>query len=113
MRLIDKLESIQKGSQSFDDSRTVFQRCLEKCSLNELMQIKSKLFDEKANVFQQLFHIESTNEEQQKNDLVQFLPTPIQDFQQIIKANFGQLIKPQSKQNSSPTNNHYQVFIFS
>jgi hypothetical protein len=112
MRLIDKLETIQKGSQSFDDSRTIFQRCLEKCSLNELMQLKSKLFDEKLNLFQQLFQIESTNDEQQqKNDLVQFLATPIQDFQQIIKSNFGQLIKPQSKQQtSSPTNNHYQVF---
>ncbi|CAF4644963.1 unnamed protein product, partial [Rotaria sp. Silwood2] len=69
MRLIDKLERIQKGSQSFDDSRIVFQ---------------------------------------DKNDLVQFISTPIQDFQQLIKLHFGQLIKPQSKQTSSPNNQHYQ-----
>jgi len=111
MRLIDKLEKIQKGSQSFDDSRLVFERCLEKCSLNELIQLKTKLFDEKLNSFENLFHIESINDEQQKTDLVQFLSTPIQDFQQIIKLHFGQLIKPQLKQQiSSPTNNHYQVF---
>lgn len=113
MRLIDKLETIQKGSQSFDDSRSIFERCLEKCSLNEIVQLKQKLFDDKLNSFQQLFHIDSlnlkTNDEQQKTDLVQFLSTPIQDFQQIIKLHFGQLIKPQSKQISSPINNHFQV----
>lgn len=114
MRLIDKLETIQKGSQSFDDSRSVFQRCLSKCSLNELVQLKTKLFDEKLNSFQQLFQMEKTNDEQQqqqKHDLVQFISTPIQDFQQIIKLNFGQLIKPQSKIISSPINNH-QVFQY-
>ncbi|CAF1475988.1 unnamed protein product [Rotaria magnacalcarata] len=113
MRLIDKLETIQKGSQSFDDSRSVFQRCLDKCSLNELVQLKTKLFDDKLNSFQQLFQIESNyfkinDEQQQKHDLVQFLSTPIQEFQQIIKLHFGQLIKPESKQISSPINNHYQ-----
>ncbi len=112
MRLIDKLETIQKGSQSFDDSRSVFQRCLSKCSLNELVQLKTKLFDEKLNSFQQLFLIEKTNDEQQKHDLVQFIGTPIQDFQQIIKLNFGQLIKPQLKTISSPINNHHQVFQY-
>jgi hypothetical protein len=117
MRLIDKLETIQKGSQSFDDSRSVFQRCLSKCSLNELVQLKTKLFDDKLNSFQQLFQIETTNfkindEHQQKHDLVQFISTPIQDFQQIIKLNFGQLIKPQAKPISSPSNNHHQVFKY-
>lgn len=114
MRLIDKLETIQKGSQSFDDSRSIFQRCLLNCTLNELVQLKTKLFDDKLNSFQQLFQIESNcfkinDEQQQKTDLVQFISTPIQEFQQIIKINFGQLIKPQSKQISSPTNNHFQV----
>lgn len=111
MGLIDKLEKIQKGSQSFDDNRTLFQRCLEKCSLKELIQLKTKLFDEKLNLFEDLFHIDSINDEQQqeKIDLIQFLSTPIQDFQQIIKLHFGQLIKPQTKQQIiSPTTNHYQ-----
>jgi len=113
MSLIDKLEKIQKGSQSFDDSRLIFQRCFDKCSLNELIQLKTKLFDDKLNLFEDLFNIESINDEQQqKLDLIQFINTPIQDFQQIIKLHFGQLIKPQLKQQiSSPTNNHYQVFI--
>jgi hypothetical protein len=114
MSLIDKLEKIQKGSQSFDDSRFIFQRCFDKCSLNELIQLKTKLFDEKLNLFEDLFNIESINDEQQqqKVDLIQFINTPIQDFQQIIKLHFGQLIKPQSKQQiSSPTNNHYQVLF--
>jgi hypothetical protein len=114
MRLIDKLEKIQKGSQSFDDSRIIFQRCFDKCSLNELIKLKTKLFDEKLNLFEDLFHIESINDEQQQHkiDLIQFLSTPIQDFQQIIKLHFGQLIKPQLKQQiSSPINNHYQVLL--
>ncbi|CAF1188236.1 unnamed protein product [Rotaria sp. Silwood1] len=112
MRLIDKLETIQKGSQSFDDSRTVFQDCLLKCSLNELIELKKKLFDQKLNSFQQLFQYDSSNfkinEQLNKDDLVQFISTPIQDFQQLIKLHFGQLIKPQSKQISSPNNQHYQ-----
>ncbi|CAF5018823.1 unnamed protein product [Rotaria sp. Silwood1] len=116
MRLIDKLETIQKGSQSFDDSRTVFQDCLLKCSLNELIELKKKLFDQKLNSFQQLFQYDSSNfkinEQLNKDDLVQFISTPIQDFQQLIKLHFGQLIKPQSKQISSPNNQHYQVFLF-
>ncbi|CAF3529628.1 unnamed protein product [Adineta steineri] len=112
MRLIDKLETVQKGSQSFDDSRSIFNRCLSKCSLNELVQLKKKLFDEKLNTYQQLFQVETTNSklnDEQKHDLVQFISTPIQDFQQIIKHNFGHLIKPQSKATiSSPTNTNYQ-----
>ena len=40
-------------------------------------------------MFQQLFHFETIHDEQQKTDLVTFYPTPIQDFQQIIKTNFG------------------------
>jgi hypothetical protein len=74
--------------------------------------LKTKLFDDKLNSFEDLFHIESTNDEQQqqkKNDLVQFLSTPIQDFQQLIKLHFDQIRKFQSKQQiSSPINNHYQ-----
>ncbi|CAF1098939.1 unnamed protein product [Rotaria sordida] len=113
MRLIDKLERIQKGSQSFDDSRTVIENCLKKCSFNELIELNKKLFFNIFNSFQQLFQIESihlntTNDQQQDNNLVQFISTPIQDFIQIIKDHFGQLIKPQSKQISSPTTNHYQ-----
>jgi soluble cytochrome b562 len=104
--LLEKLEKVQKGSQSFDDSRLVIEQCLEKCSLNELIQLKTKLFDEKFHLFEDLFHIESTNDEQHNNDFVQFLSTPIQDFQQIIKLHFGQIRKSQLK--SSPINNHYQ-----
>ena len=69
MRLLDRLEKVQKGSQSFDDSRVVFERCLEKCS------------------FESLFHPETTNDEERKGDLVQFLSTPFEDFQQMIKLN--------------------------
>jgi len=47
-----------------------------------------------------------------KNNLVQFISTSSQDFQQIIKLHFGQLIKSQSKQISSPTNNHYQILRY-
>lgn len=112
MRLIEKLEKLQKGSQSFDDNRTIFERCLDKCSLKELMELKSKLFEEKFHLFEDLFQTDSTNDQQQqdKQTLIQFLPTPIEDFQQIIKLHFGQLIKPQMKQQiSSPTTNHYPV----
>jgi hypothetical protein len=42
MRLIDKFETIRKDSQSFDDSRSVFERCLSKCSFNELVELKRK-----------------------------------------------------------------------
>jgi hypothetical protein len=107
LRLLEKLEKVQKGSQSFDDSRVVLEHCLEKCSLNELIQLKTKLFDEKLNSFEDLFHID--DDQQHKNDFVQFLSTPIQDFQQLIKLHFGQIRKSQSKQQiSSPINNHYQ-----
>ena len=114
MRLIDKLEKLQKDSQSFDDNRIIFERCLEKCSLNELIELKTKLFDEKFHSFEDLFHIDSTNDQQDKLHLIEFLQTPIDDFQQILKLHFGQLIKPETKQQqqqiSSPTTNHYQVF---
>ncbi|CAF1516989.1 unnamed protein product, partial [Adineta ricciae] len=103
MRLIDELESLQKGSQSFDDSRSLFKRCLSKCSLNELVQLKTKLFDEKIQSFQKLFQSDKTDETN-SDKIIQFVSTPTQDFQQIIKLHFGQLIKPQSKTISSPTN---------
>ncbi|UJR24103.1 hypothetical protein I4U23_027070 [Adineta vaga] len=110
MRLIDKLETIQKGSQSFDDSRVLFQRCLIKCSLNELVQLKAKLFDEKIHSFEKLFQLDKINEnnsDDNKHDIIQFISTPTQEFQQTMKLHFGQLIKPQSKTILSPTNHNH------
>lgn len=113
MRLIDKLEKMQKGSQSLDDNRMMFERCLDKCSLKELIELKTKLFDEKFHFFDDLFHSDCINDQQEKSNLIQFLPTPIDDFQQMLKLHFGQLIKPQTKQSiSSPTTNVYPVRRF-
>ena len=108
MNLIDKLEQTQKCSQSFDDCRSMLQHCFDKCSLNELIQLKEKLFDQTFQQFQNSFQFELINEKREK---IEFRRTSNEDFQQVIQRYFGELLKPKSKENSSPMTNVNQVII--
>jgi len=99
LTLMDKLEKVQKTSQLFDDSRSIVDKSLTKCSFKQINELKQKLFDEQFNSYERFFHLYQLDDQHAKNSSVQFVNPPIDEFQQILKIHFGQLIKPdESKQ---------------
>ena len=88
MRLIDKLEENQKGSQLFDDCRLIFQHYLQKSKQKESSLLKEKLFDDKCLSFKDLFQISSIQLDQ--NHFIQFSLKQIQ--LNILKKLFNSIL---------------------
>ena len=114
MRLIDQLERIQKGSQSFDEIRSICQRYLNKSNENQLNIFKEKLFDEKCRSLEDLFQF-SSNPSDSTSFSIQFQSDSIEHFKDLLKFNFGQLNKSSVEKincSSIPSDDQVREMIF-